>query len=269
MVGVNRRYKMAGSGVTISFVEGLHAPFQGLDYLWRHRGLWKYVWIPFLVNVFLYFGLGAAFIGLYPSMIGHILPEGHAWYVAALRVLLWIAGSALIGVMFLFSFTVVGNIIAGPFSDLLSERVEAMILKTAPPHSPGLGEQLGSLGRNALEETKRLLFFLAGSLLLLLLALIPAAGPFLYSVASGAWTLLFLALEFGDYYLMRHSARFRARWSHIWGHRWQSLGFGAGAALLLLIPIANLLLIPGAVTGGTLLWIRLAPPGAKGLSAED
>jgi CysZ protein len=188
------------------------------------------------------------------------LPSGDAWYWTILRTLLWAVGSALLAILFLLTFTVVGNVIAGPFNDLLSEKVEELVRGVQSRPSPGLREQIGAVGRTALEEVKRLAFYLLGSVVLLLWNLIPGMGQMLYAVSSGIWTLLFLALEFGDYYLLRHWIRFRSRWSHIWSQRWASLGFGAGAALLLMVPLLNLLLIPGAVAGGTLLWIRLAPP---------
>ena len=252
------RKGMLGRSVAISFLQGFRAPFEGVSFLWGNRGLWRYVWIPFLVNVLLFLGLGVIFVALYPGLIQHLLPSGDAWYLSLLRALLWAVGSAILAIGFLLVFTVVGNLIAGPFNDALSERVEGSMGGHVRP-ARGLGSQLGELGRTALEEVKRVLFFMAGSLVLLLWNLIPGVGQAIYTVTAGIWTLLFLALEFGDYYLVRHWVRFRTRWALIWSHRWSSLGFGLGASLLLMIPIVNLLLIPCAVTGGTLLWLRLAP----------
>lgn len=249
---------MAKTSRTVSFLRGFRAPFEGISFLWGNRGLWKYVWIPFLINVLLFFGLGLVFVALFPDLIQFLLPVGDVWYLTLLRALLWAVGSMVLGIIFLLVFTVVGNLIAGPFNDALSERVEGLMGGHAPP-SRGLAHQFGELGRTALEEAKRILFFLSGSLVFLLWNLIPGVGQILYAVTTSVWTLLFLALEFGDYYLVRHWIRFRARWSHIWAHRWASLGFGAGASVLLMIPLINLLLIPCAVTGGTLLWLRLVP----------
>jgi CysZ protein len=251
---------MAKRLFVVSFLQGLSAPFHGLAFLWRNRSLWKYAWIPLLINIALFAGLGAVFVTLFPDLIHRVLPEGNAWYWAVLSVLLWVVGSILLGIFFLFAFTVVGNIIAGPFNDLLSERVEELVRGTPSIPPPSFAQQLRNVGRSALESLKRLVFYLAGSLVLLLWNLIPGAGTLIYAVTSGAWTFLFLALEFADYYLARYWTRFWTRWARIWSQRWASLGFGAGSGLLLLIPLLNLLLIPGAVTGATLLWLRLTPP---------
>jgi CysZ protein len=244
----------------LSFLDGFRAPLRGLTFLWRHRALWKLVWIPVIINALVFSGLGALFATQFSKLITLLLPSGDAWYWAVLSVLLWALGSALILVLFFLAFTVVGNAIAGPFNDILSERVEAMTRGIPPPPAPPLARQVAAVGRSVLESLKALASYLAVALLLLLWNLIPGAGAVIYTVASGVWTLLFLALEFGDYYLIRHRPRFRARWACIWSHRWASLGFGAASSLMLLVPLLNLLLLPVAVTGATLLWIRLSPP---------
>ena len=38
--------------------------------------------------------------------------------------------------------------------------------------------------------------------------------------------------------------------------RWQSLGFGGSVYLALLVPFANILVMPAAVAGATLFWVR-------------
>ena len=43
--------------------------------------------------------------------------------------------------------------------------------------------------------------------------------------------------------------------------RWQSLGFGGIVYVALLVPLLNLLIMPAAVAGATLFWVR---EGGKG-----
>ena len=38
--------------------------------------------------------------------------------------------------------------------------------------------------------------------------------------------------------------------------RWQSLSFGGVVYLVLLVPVVNLLMMPAAVAGATLFWVR-------------
>jgi len=251
------------------FVQGFRAPFEGLAFVLRRRRLWKYVLIPLAVNVLLFGGLLVAFVLAYPSLIALILPSVEVWYKVVLRVLLWVLGSALLALLFMFTFTAVGNLVAGPFCDLLSERVEGLVRGAgeAPPMTAWA--QVREALRGVLDELKRIAFFLAGALLLLLLNLAPVIGTLLATVLGALWAMLFLSLEFSDHYLARHWPRFRDRWGLVWSQRPASIGFGAATALLLLIPMANLVLIPTAVAGATLLWLRLAPPGRDEAPGAD
>jgi CysZ protein len=38
--------------------------------------------------------------------------------------------------------------------------------------------------------------------------------------------------------------------------RWQSMSFGGSVYLVLLIPVVNILMMPAAVAGATLFWVR-------------
>lgn len=255
---------MAGSVFLVAFAKGFWAPIQGLAFLRKTPLLWKYIWIPALLNVVLFAGLGALFFVLFPHLVGLILPQGDAWYLLILRAIMWVLGSVLVLLLFLVTFTSIGTALAGPFNELLSERVEELKKGSYPKYEGGLWPQVRRSARSILESLKYLAAYLLGSLLILLLGLVPAIGPPISTVLGAAWTFLFLALEFGDYYLARHWVRFKERWSIVWSHKWASMGFGAGCSLLLLIPFLNLLLMPGAVTGGTLLWLELKPQNGSG-----
>lgn len=216
-----------------------------------------------MINVALFAALGTLFFFLFPHLLGLILPEGEAWYLTVLRGILWVVGSAMVLLLFLLTFTTVGAIIAGPFNELLSERVEQMQGGSLPQEPGGIWQQARKSARSAWESIKHVGIYLSGFAILLLWNLLPGIGALMYTILATLWTLLFLALEFGDYYFARHWVLFRTRWRKLWGHLWASLGFGAGCALLLMIPLLNLFLMPGAVAGGTLLWMELEPPEDK------
>jgi len=239
--------------------KGFFAPFRGLIFLKRNRVLWKYVLIPLAVNVMVFLGLGILFFFLFPELVGLILPEGDAWYWTILRAILWIIGTFLVMVLFLVSFTAVGTAIASPFNEALSEQVERMVGGWRSEDGLGLWDQARRSARSAIESIKHVAVYLGGSLLIGLTGLIPATGTLISMILGTLWTFLFLAMEFGDYYLARHWLAFRTRWRMVLAERWSSLGFGAGCAALFMIPFLNLLLMPGAVVGGTLLWMELKP----------
>ena len=45
--------------------------------------------------------------------------------------------------------------------------------------------------------------------------------------------------------------------------RWQSLSFGAVTYAALLVPVLNLLIMPAAVAGATLFWVREGGPNRQ------
>ena len=49
--------------------------------------------------------------------------------------------------------------------------------------------------------------------------------------------------------------------------RWQSMSFGGSVYLVLLIPLVNILMMPAAVAGATLFWVR--ERGAENLVANQ
>ena len=117
----------------------------------------------------------------------------------------------------------------------------------------GAGRALeGALGR----EGRKLLYHLPrllGVFVLTLIPLINAAAPVLWFL-FGAWTL---AVQFADYPLENRGRPFRDTLTLLRANRAAALGFGACATLALAVPLVNFLLVPVAVAGGTLLWLRL------------
>jgi CysZ protein len=93
------------------------------------------------------------------------------------------------------------------------------------------------------------------------LGLVPVLGqtvvPVLQAVAGG----FFLAVELLAIPLERRGLHLAGRLRFVWRHRAQTLGFGITAFLLFLVPLMNVLAMPGAVVGATLLVRRLGGEG--------
>jgi phosphoribosyl-AMP cyclohydrolase len=63
-----------------------------------------------------------------PGLLDQYLPQGEAWYLAVLYYLAWVVAGLLTTVVVFFAFTVVGNLLSAPFNELLSERIEMLVL---------------------------------------------------------------------------------------------------------------------------------------------
>lgn len=237
-----------------NFSRGFFYPFRGLRLLAAYPALLKYIAIPSLINLTVF--SGAVWLGLdfFNSTVASYLPQGDAWYWALLYYAAWVLAVLLTAVLVFFSFTVVGNLIASPFNDLLSERAEELLRGEGAAEPFSLHGFLRDARRTVVAELKKLSFFVVGMLGLLLLNLVPAVGQLLYSVAAVAFTLFFLVVEYLGYVFGRKCLPFVEQRRYIWRRKFLSLGFGTGILCLLAVPFLQFLCLPLAVLGATLLW---------------
>jgi CysZ protein len=92
----------------------------------------------------------------------------------------------------------------------------------------------------------------------LVLGLFPVLGQTVVPVLQALVAGFFLAVELLAIPLERRGLHLAGRLRFVWRHRAQTLGFGITAFLLFLVPLMNVLAMPGAVVGATLLVRRLS-----------
>lgn len=241
------------------FSRGFLSPFRAGRFLLQHPGLLRFVAIPFVINTVVF--VAAVWLGLhfFDATVVHYIPRGEAWYWALLYYFLWLLAVLLTMVLVFFSFTVVGNLIASPFNDLLSERTETVLTGKSGANGFSLAVFFREAGRTLLEESKKILVFLLGMGLLLLLNLLPGPGTLLYGGLSVLWTIFFLVIEYTGYAAARHQLRFREQRRYVLGRKFLMLGFGSGLLCLLAVPFLQFFCIPLGVVGATRLWCEEPP----------
>ena len=69
----------------------------------------------------------------------------------------------------------------------------------------------------------------------------------------GVWMM---AIQYIDYPADNHKLGWNEMLAWLRQKRWQSLSFGGVVYLVLLVPVVNLLMMPAAVAGATLFWVR-------------
>ena len=236
--------------------------FRGMRFVYlQHPGLVR-IWIfPILIPE------GSLVVGLGElSELATLLldrfwdaPVGEGGWVAAegvlrgvllfvLRAVLWV-----VGIFVLFALSAV---IASPFNDALSEAVERLHAGVpAPPIS--VKALLRDLFRTLLVEAGKLALYLAVVGPLFLVGLFVPAVAAVVGPLAIVLTALYLALHYEDWPLARRNQPAGARARLIRHHFAPLLGFGAGVWLCLYVPLVNLLFMPAAVAGGTLLFLDL------------
>jgi len=237
-----------------NFSHGFLSHLGSARFILDHPGLLKLVAVPFLINLLVFSGMVYLGMDFFNNSVIHLIPQGDAWYWALLYYFLWTLAVLVTAVLVFFSFTVVGNLIAAPFNDLLSERTEHLLAGQRDEAS----FSLRVFGQDALRtlavEVRKILLFVAAMLFLLLLNLIPVIGSMVYSVLAVALTLFFLAMEYMGFVFSRKRMNFAEQRRYIFARKMTMLGFSVGVLALLAIPFVQFICIPLAVVGATRLW---------------
>jgi CysZ protein len=163
------------------------------------------------------------------------------------------------------SFTVIAQIIGQPFYERISDRIEHQLgAVPAGTDTPWWR----TFPRASLESALLLAMTLACTAPLFVLGLLPVFGQTVVPVLQALVAGFFLAVELLAIPLERRGLHLSGRLRFVWRHRAQTLGFGLTAFFLFLVPLMNVLALPGAVVGATLLVRRLSgdpdgPPGPR------
>lgn len=256
-----------------SAAAGFGLPLEGARLLLRERGLWGPALVPFVLSLAA-FAAAIALVVAYATTLWTLatdwMPvlEAARWYawlwVGPARLLLAVLGAllflALAGACLVAAF-LVASVLAAPFHDALSARVERLVTggldeRAAAGVTGAVRESL----RSVREELRRLAFFAAVAGPLMGIGLLVPGAQLLCGPALFAFTLFFLPLDYASYTLDRRRLAFRDKRRWVLSHAPLMAGFGLAAFLACAVPLLNLLAMPLLVVAGTLLVLR-HPPG--------
>lgn len=219
-----------------------------------HPELRLYAIIPLLINSLVFGGLFWWSLQIIGNLIGravNALPEWLDW----LSWIMWPLMVLLVLVVIMYTFSVLANLLAAPFNGLLAEKAEALFSGTAPNSKETVLGACKQLPRIFMKELHKLGFQLKWLIVLLVLTFIPGLNviaPLCWFCFS-AWMT---ALEYCDYPMDNHQQSFPQVRAAVSSHRWPCFSFGALVMLANMVPLLNLLVMPAAVCGATLLWVE-------------
>ncbi len=218
-----------------------------------------FVLLPLLINIGVFSGIvywaSRQFSAWMDFLLGW-LPEWLGFIEYALWPLFFLG---IVAVVF-FTFTVIGNLIASPFNALLSEKVQRMEGAELPDMA--LKDWLVILPKSIGRELRKLQYYLPRALILLILSFIPLVNlvsPFLWFLFNG-WMM---AIQYCDYAADNRMMSFTDMMQRLRQNNPGVWAFGATVSLVMLIPLVNLLIMPAAVVGSTLLWERRIQAGGQ------
>ncbi len=236
------------------FTRGFSYPLRAVKLFRRKPGLLKYLAIPFFINLLVftatvYFGLD-----LFQGMLETYAPSADVWYGVLLYYLAWTVALLLTTVIVFFSFTVIGNLVASPFNELLSERTEELIRGAQSEERLSLRRFWKESRYAIIVEIKKMTVFVVCMILLFGINFIPGIGSLIYAVLAPVFTLFFLAVEYMAFVLMRKQLSFAEQRRYIFKRPLLMSGYACGVFCMLAIPFVQFFCIPFAVVGATLLW---------------
>lgn len=213
-----------------------------------------FVLLPLAINLILFIALIGFAVRQFSGWLDSLMGSLPGW-LSFLDFLLWPLFVVLLLLMVFFTFTLLANIIAAPFNGFLAEKVEVVVRgqDTFPPFS--WSELLAMVPRTLKRELRKLSYFLPRAIGLLILSLIPG----LNLIATPLWLLFgvwMMAVQYIDYPCDNNKVSWDEMLAWLRAKRWQSLGFGGITYVALLIPFVNILMMPAAVAGATLFWVR-------------
>jgi len=146
--------------------------------------------------------------------------------------------------------------LAAPFNDALSEAVERRVRgRGGPPFS--ISKLFRDAFRSIAYEVGKLAAWVAVVVPILLLSIpFPVVGPVTGPTSLGV-TWVFFGLDHVDWVAARRDATLGDRVEMVKKRFRPLVGLGIGVWILIHVPFLNLLFMPAAVAGGTLLFLDL------------
>lgn len=233
---------------------GPHYLLRGFSLI-REPSLRAFVIAPVLVNILVIVGLLWLFGNRMEVWLDAWLAGLPGW-LAWLETVLWWLALLLALLLFCYVFTLLANLIAGPFNGVLSSRVERLLTGRDPESGMSLA---GEAGDAVLGELRRWSYYLTRAALLGLISLILLFIPLINGVIPLLWFAFgafMLAFEYLDNPMGNRGMAFADKLTRLRGRRWLHLGFGGATTLVTMVPLANLIVMPAAVAGATALWVE-------------
>lgn len=218
------------------------------------KGIKRFVFIPFIINLLLFAGAFYFLIDYIQAGVTYIIdliPDFLGWFKEALFYVLW--PIAVISVLLIFAliFGTLANWIAAPFNGLLSEKMESH-LRGEPMGDGGFVDIIKDIPRTLGRELAKVAYFIPRALVFIAaFFLLPVIGQILWFL-FGAWMM---AIQYCDYPFDNHKIGFKPMRLKLRDKLSTSMSFGVLVNIFSLIPIVNFVVMPVAICGATQMWV--------------
>jgi len=219
--------------------------------LLKLSGIKRYVVIPLVINIILFASVIYFGADKIDGLFEQYLPNWLAWLEFILWPLIVIASLLVV----FFTFTLVANIIGGPFNGVLSEKIEEHLTQQKINSNESYLNLLRDAGMGISNEVRKLIYIAIRVIPLLILSLIPGLNliaPILW-IIFGSWVFV---IEYLDYPMGNHKLSFKQQIALLKNNRFLCLGFGLVLLFMTITPILNFFSMPVGVAAATSLWVK-------------
>jgi CysZ protein len=227
---------------------------RGLGVLVRRPRLFLLGALPPLLITVLFVGLLVALVTQLDTLTVALTPFAAGWnpdVATAVRVTL---GAALVvgsGLLMIIAFSTITLALGSPLYDKIAEETEIAL---GTPPAEVSEPLLRNAGRTLVQSTVLILVSLLGSVVIVVIGLVPVVGGVVGAVLSAVFGGWMLALELVGSALERRGLRTLGdRRALLRTSRARVLGFAVPVFLLMAVPLLAVLVFPAATAGGTVL----------------
>lgn len=255
-----------------SFVSSIFSPFRALNFVRENKGLKRYFFIPFVINIILLSWIFylACFV-VYPEIL-EALPKStggdHSLVRIMIGFLIVIVKALLffiIAIIIPLIYSITGNIVTAPFNDPLSARVEVLLTGVESNEKFSIGKIFSDIIRITINIVLLISLFVLFNLAIALLNFVPVIGNIAYSILGFLGATFFLGFQFFDFPLERRNMTFEQKLRIIWKHKSITMGLGIGFMLISLTPFLGFLGINLGAVAATQLFVTNIKPQIEGV----
>ncbi|MBP0018232.1 MAG: EI24 domain-containing protein [Cyanobacteria bacterium SBLK] len=262
------------------FIAGITYPFLTLRVFWRSPSLLRFLLVPVAINIIVGILLYASL--LFPAWnslnaLTSSIDTGVDRLIADLPAWLGFLDDLIVSLAYFFRFLLLiilflvtgfillqfGTLLGAPWYGQLSEEMERFRLGEAKIVEVGF---IRDIWRAILFELKKLVFWLAIAIPLLVLNFLPWVGSLVITILWIALTTTIVGLDFLDGPSERRRFKFRQKLEILWRTFPASASFSLVCWGLVSIPFINLVTVPICVASGTLFWCDRVFPKLRMLS---
>jgi CysZ protein len=220
--------------------------------LMRTPKLMLFILVPLVINAVVFASLIFWTISYFGSLIPQWMEAIPGW-LTFIEWLIWPLLILLFSLLTGYFFTAVTLMIASPFNSLLAEKVEEYYTGCGVRGYENLWSALVAVPLSLVRELRKVTYYLPMAIAVFICSWLPGINI----IAPALWFLLgawMMSLQFLDYPLDNHRLDFRDVVAFAGQQRLTTLGFGGSVAVCVSIPLLNLIIVPAAVAGATLLY---------------